>query len=352
MIDFSSLTQNHAAVLLCDPETRRYFTGVHSSDGYVLVTANKSVLLVDSRYYEAAKKHETKQCEVALWSGSACTIINDCLQRLSVKRLYVDDTVSVAFYKKLCGEISCEVTSDASVGKAIDIGRSVKSEREIELTVRAQKIAEKAYLNLLSVLKPGMTERQVALQLDYEMRSLGSEGVAFDTIAVSGTHSSLPHGEPTDKPLENGDFLTLDFGAVYEGYHSDTTRTVAIGYATDDMRRVYDVVLTAQLAGCEALRAGMTGQDADGVCRQIIETAGYGDYFGHATGHGVGLAIHEYPSLSPKNTEKLRENQLVTIEPGIYLPGRFGVRIEDLLVVGSISSHNLTNLSKTLIILS
>ena len=179
----------------------------------------------------------------------------------------------------------------------------------------------------------------------------GAEALSFDTIAVSGKNSSMPHGVPTDKTVEDGDFITLDFGAVVDGYHSDMTRTVAVGYVTEEQERVYDTVLKAQQASLDVIRAGISCFDADKAARDIITDAGYGDYFGHGTGHGVGIEIHELPNLSPRSTAILEKGNIVTVEPGIYLPGKFGVRIEDMVFVTENGCKNLTSSQKSLIVL-
>ncbi|MGB4002646.1 MAG: M24 family metallopeptidase, partial [Bacillota bacterium] len=202
---------------------------------------------------------------------------------------------------------------------------------------------------ILSIMKPGMTEIDVALELEWFMRKNGAEGIGFDVIVASGPRGAMPHGVASDKKLAQGDLVVLDFGAVYNGYRGDMTRTVSLGKATSLQRRVYDIVLRAQEAALEAIAPGKTGQEIDGIARGIIEEAGYGDNFGHGLGHGVGLAVHEEPRLSVTGTKELRPGMVVTVEPGIYLPGLFGIRIEDLVVVQEGGVRNLTRSPKELI---
>ena len=206
-------------------------------------------------------------------------------------------------------------------------------------------------MHILDFIKPGMTEKHVTLELDYYMLSHGADGLSFETIAVSGKNSSKPHGVPSDKKIEKGDFVTMDFGAVVEGYHSDMTRTVAVGFVTDEQKNVYETVLKAQAAAQAAASSGVCCADVDKAARDVIENAGYGEYFNHSTGHGVGVEIHEYPRLSRLCKTALSVGNVVTDEPGIYIPEKFGVRIEDMLLITENGCENLTRAPKELIIL-
>ena len=203
----------------------------------------------------------------------------------------------------------------------------------------------------MKFIKVGITEKEIALELDFFMLRNGGEGLSFETIAVSGKNSSMPHGVPSEKKIENGDFITLDFGTVINGYHSDMTRTVAMGFASDEMKNVYDVVLKAQQNCLDNIKAGVSCKDGDEFARSIIRNAGYGQYFTHSTGHGVGVEIHEYPNLSIYSDSVLQAGNIVTVEPGIYIPEKFGVRIEDMALITEKGCTNLTKASKDLIIL-
>lgn len=229
--------------------------------------------------------------------------------------------------------------------------RMMKEDTEVEKIVAAQRIAEQALEEVLNDIKIGVTEKEIAARLTYLMLHYGAENMSFDPIVVSGANSSKPHGVPTEKTIEAGDFVTMDFGCIYDGYCSDMTRTVAVDHVTDEMRLVYDTVLNAQLAGIACCKAGVTGRDVDAAGRRIIEQAGYGDAFGHGFGHGVGLEIHEAPTASPRGDSPLPAGSIVTAEPGIYLPGRFGVRIEDMLYVIEDGCIDLTDAPKSLLIL-
>ncbi len=227
----------------------------------------------------------------------------------------------------------------------------VKTPEELLLIMKAEAMGDAAFEHMLDFIKVGMTEKEIADEIERVLRAMGAEGLSFETIAVSGVNSNQPHGEPSDKRLEEGDFLTMDLGALYKGYCGDMTRTVAIGYATDEMKKIYDIVLKAQLAGLAAVKAGVRCADVDRASRSIIEEAGYGEFYIHGTGHGVGTEVHEPPTLNGRSDEILQENQAVTVEPGIYLPEKFGVRIEDLAIVTDFGIINCTRSKKELIIL-
>ncbi len=335
--------------LLVTEISRRYLTGFPSSLGYLFVTRENATLYVDGRYFEAATAH-AQHCEVKLLRRLRDHLAE--VEQTGVKRFLCETELTVATVQTLSACTSLPVTPSAALTDFLHTLRAVKTPDEVGRIVAAQRIAERAFCDLLEWLRPGVTEREVALELDYRMRRFGADGLSFETIAVSGPNSSMPHGVPGDRALTNGDFLTMDFGAVCDGYHSDMTRTVAIGGVTDEMRRVYDTVLRAQAAALDALRPGATTAEIDAAARDVITAAGYGEAFTHSTGHGVGLEIHEGPNLSARGAESLQPGQIVTVEPGIYLPGRFGVRIEDMACITPDGFRNLTNARKDLIILS
>ena len=227
----------------------------------------------------------------------------------------------------------------------------IKNEREIQSISRAAALGDRCFSHILGFIEPGMSEKQVAAEIERFLFSNGAEGLAFDTISVSGERSCLPHGEPTDKLIGKGEFLTLDFGAVIDGYCGDMTRTIAIGSVTPEMRKVYDIVLEAQLAAIDFIKAGVRCYDADKAARDIIVSAGYGEYYPHGLGHGVGMLVHEAPTLNSKSEEILEKDMVITIEPGIYIPDQFGVRIEDLAIVTDFGIMNKVESPKDLIIL-
>lgn len=347
------MPENVDAALIVTPCNRRYFTGFDSSDGFLLVTRQGSIFYTDSRYIEAAQQ-QIKCCETAEGKNIFAQM-KDYLNAKNVRTIAVEAAgMTLAEFCRLCENESMkefEFVSDNSLDSAISVFRRVKSEEEAEKIMMAQRIAESAFLHVLNFIKKGRTEKEIQLELDFFMLRNGAQALSFDTIAVSGKNSSMPHGVPTDKVVEDGDFITMDFGAVVDGYHSDMTRTVAVGFVTDEQREVYDTVLRAQQSSLDVIKAGIPCADADRAARDVISAAGYGEYFGHGTGHGVGVEIHELPNLSPKSTMILEKGNIVTVEPGIYLPGKFGVRIEDMVFVSANGCKNLTNSQKTLIVL-
>lgn len=342
---------NNYCALIISPENRRYFTGFESSDGFLIVSSDHSVFITDGRYIEAAK-NRISNCEVKLL-GKTYPQISETLAEMNCKHLLVESTrMTVSTYNSLKGVLkSTTVSTDSTLDAIINSIRSIKSENEIESVKKAQKIAEDAFQHILKFIKVGVTEKEIALELDFFMLRNGGEALSFETIAVSGKNSSMPHGVPSHKKIENGDFITMDFGTVINGYHSDMTRTIAVGFATDEMKIVYDTVLKAQQNCLENIKAGVSCKDGDMFARKIINDSGYGKYFIHSTGHGVGVEIHEFPNLSPASDSILKKGNLVTVEPGIYIPGKFGVRIEDMALVTENGCCNLTNAPKDLIIL-
>ena len=344
----SSLGKNEA-FLVTSEENMRYITGFPHSEGRVLITETEALFFVDSRYIEAVTK-SVESCEVVLMT-SFHKQLSDFIGKLGVKTVFTEaDGISVADFSALCKNVPCEFRAEKTDELLTSLRRK-KNEEEKHKILRAQAIAEKAFDHILGFIKKGVTEREIALELDFFMLKNGAECVSFDTIAVSGKNTSLPHGVPSDKKIAHGDFITMDYGAVVDGYHSDMTRTVAVGEISSKQTEVYETVLSAQKKGLEVLRAGISGFDADKAARDIIENAGYGEYFGHGTGHGVGLQIHESPRLSPKSTHILEVGDVVTVEPGIYIPDNFGVRIEDMAIITENGFENLTKTQKSLIIL-
>ena len=338
-------------ILITELENLCYATGFVGLEGMVLVTAaGKGFCFTDSRYIEAAEKaiaptgYQVIQPKESYPERAAALCREEGLQTL----LFEDRVMPVASFR------TYEKTVPAKLIPAEDafvVLREVKEEEEVSRIVAAQRIAEKALEEILPMIRPGAVEQELSAELDYRMARLGSTGVSFETILVSGAKSSMPHGHPGDKKIEAGDFVTIDFGAMVGGYHSDMTRTFAVGFATDEMKQVYNTVLQAQLAGIEAFAPGKTGVEVDEAARSVIRSAGYGEYFGHSLGHSLGLNIHENPNASPKSTVPFKTGNIVTMEPGIYLPGRFGVRIEDMVYLGESGKRNLTLFPKELTIL-
>lgn len=346
------LKEKGSAALIMSEENICYFTSFHSSNGYLLVTGDKAVFLTDSRYIEAAQNKITS-CDEILQIKSMEADLMPLIDSLEIKKLELEsERITVSRYQKIRELVpDVYVTCDGSLDGAIDDIRIKKNETEVAKIVKAQRIAEKAFDYILGFISTDKTEKEVALELEYFMLRNGADALSFETICVSGKNSSLPHGVPTDKKIENGDFITMDYGAVTDFYHSDMTRTVAVGEVSSKQIEVYETVLKAQMAGVDAVKAGTDCKAVDAVSRKIISDAGYGEYFGHGLGHGVGVEIHELPTLNPSSKHILEEGHIVTVEPGIYLPGQFGVRIEDMALVTADGCVNLTQCEKKLIVL-
>lgn len=336
--------------IINDTVNRRYFTGMKSSDGTLVAFKDKAYLIIDFRYIEKARA-TAKGCDVIL-QDRLYHQINELIKKHNAKTAAVNtEFCTVEQFTAMKSALNVGLSSDNAFTKLIRSIRMVKTRSEIELMIQAQRIAEKGFEHMLDFVRAGKTEREVQLELDYYMLKNGAEELSFDTIALSGKNTSLPHGVPSDKPIKQGDFVLLDFGAVVQGYHSDMTRTFCVGEPTDKMRKVYGIVLNAQLAALSAVKAGMTGKELDAFARDIISKEGYGENFGHSLGHGVGMEIHEMPYASPSKEDILPENSIVTVEPGIYLEGEFGVRIEDFVVVKNNGCENMTKAEKQLIII-
>ncbi|MDO4270326.1 MAG: aminopeptidase P family protein [Eubacteriales bacterium] len=337
------------ALVLTSEISRRYATGFHSTAGAVYVSPKQAVFLTDFRYAEAARA-AVRDFEVRELGGQTyAAAVNELLAADGARRAALEDrALTHADFLTWAGALHAEAVR---LGGAVERLRTCKEDGEVEKIVAAQRIAEQAFDEVLCDIKAGVSEKEIAARLTYLMLHYGAENMSFDPIVVSGKNSSKPHGVPSDKKIEAGDFVTMDFGCIYEGYCSDMTRTVAVGCATDEMRAVYDTVLSAQLAGIACCKAGRTGREVDAAARRVIEDAGYGEAFGHGFGHGVGLEIHEAPTAGPRAEGVLPAGSIVTAEPGIYLPGKFGVRIEDMLYVIEDGCINLTEAPKGLMVL-
>lgn len=336
-------------LLVLRPENRAYITGFTGSAGWVVVTAEKAYLITDFRYIEQASE-QAPHFEIIRQTGDAAEVLSAKLHELGCKRLgFERDYVTVALYdglKSALAEVDLVPTH-----QMVEELRQVKDEEERGLMQRATEIAEHAFLHILNQIKPGVSEREIALEMEHYMRKLGADGVAFDTIVASGTRSSLPHGRASEKLIAKGDFITMDFGALYQGYCSDMTRTVVVGQPSDKQREIYAIVLDAHMQALNSVRPGPLGKEIDAVARQVIADHGYGEYFGHGLGHGVGKVVHEGPSCGAKGETALRPGHVVTIEPGIYIPNWGGVRIEDMVMVTADGYHNFNRTSKQLIVL-
>ena len=346
---FAVLPDEIDAAIITSDVNRRYFSGMKSSAGTVVAFRDKAYLIIDFRYIEAATK-KVKDAQVIL-QGKLFDQINELLKKHGAKTAAIEsDTMTVSMLNMYKERITAaEIVSSSALSDAIGELRIVKTQDEIDKMIKAQRIAEAAFENVLNFIKPGVTEKEIGLCLDYYMLKNGAEALSFDTIAITGANTSLPHEVPGDNVVKEGSFVLMDYGATYDGYHSDMTRTVCVGKPTEKMEQVYNIVLDAQLKTIAAIKEGITGHDADKVARDVITAAGYGEMFGHSLGHGVGMEIHEAPTAAPSSTRVLKENMIVTVEPGIYIPGEFGVRIEDFVIVKKDGCENMTLAKKSLI---
>lgn len=339
-------------VLLTGEYNRFYASGFASTgtDGVALVTTKGNFYFTDSRYIEAAERQVSDAAIGMIESGKGYIAwINEALELAGVRRLgFEDEAMSVADFVRHRDNLQAELVPASALLHGL---RAQKGPEELERMEAAQRIAEKALEQILTELRPGVTEKEIAARLQYLMLHFGAEKMSFDPIVASGPNGSMPHAVPTDRAIQSGEFVTMDFGCVYKGYCSDMTRTVCVGEPTEEMKRVYETVLRAQLAGIAAARAGATGAEIDGAAREVIRGAGYGDYFGHSFGHSVGVEIHESPNASPGNHEPMPAGAVVSAEPGIYLPGRFGVRIEDVIVLEEGGCRDITKADKALLCL-
>lgn len=336
------------AMLITSSYNRRYMTGFTGTAGVVLITEEKGIFITDFRYTEQA----AKQCvgyEVIKQKGTITAEIAEQVKKLGIKRLgFEEENVSFSMYKLYEKEISAELVPFSG---EIEKLRLIKTEPEIKILKEAAEIADAAFTHILGFIRPGLTELEVSNELEFFMRSKGATSSSFDTIVASGYRSALPHGVASEKVIESGDMVTLDYGAYYKGYVSDITRTIAVGQPSDQLKEIYQIVLEAQLRGIKGIKPGLTGKQADALTRDYITEKGYGDYFGHSTGHGIGLEVHEGPGLSAKSDVILEPGMAVTVEPGIYIAGLGGVRIEDDIIITDDANERLTYSDKELIIL-
>lgn len=350
---YKLINDNNAdALILFDENNMHYICGFSPSEGVIILTADGTGYhIVDSRYTETAENHSKKTgLKVIEITSSFVEEVKKIVDRHSIKTLlFENETISYARYNKYKNEL--KNVEFINLDNKLMLLRNVKDIEEIKLMKEANKIAEKSFLELLPEIKVGKTEKELAALFDYIMAKNGSDGVSFDTILLTGTHTSMPHGVPDERTVKDGDFVLFDFGATKEGYHSDMTRTVAVGHATDEMHEMYDLVLKAQLAGIKALNDGVKCKDVYKAAYDVLEEKNMGKYFRHSLGHGVGLNIHEGYNASPKSNDTFEVGNVTSIEPGIYLPDKFGIRIEDLLYLSPRGRENLSNITKELIIL-
>ncbi|MBR4131699.1 MAG: aminopeptidase P family protein [Oscillospiraceae bacterium] len=347
----SLLTGELPAILLTGAPNRQYATGALIEEGMCLVTADRCTYFTDSRYTETAERQLEGVAIVREVTAAQpySSLIQSFLDEEGIARLGVEEEkLTHGAFLRLQGKLRAELIP---CQRKVDGLRAAKEPWEQEIMRRAQAIADGVFSDLLSVIRPGMTEKELEAELIYRLYRAGAQGLSFPPIVVSGPNTSMPHGVAGHRVLREGDFVTMDFGVIYRGYCSDMTRTVALGSASEKMREVYGIVLRAQEAAISASRAGLTGREIDAAARDIITQAGFGEYFGHGYGHSLGIEIHESPNCSPGSETPMPVGAAASAEPGIYLPGEFGVRIEDVVIFGPEGCENITHSPKELLIL-
>ena len=336
--------------MLITSEPGEFYALGFQGEGWLLVGRQGGHYSTDGRYIEAAQKQVTgvELSQISAQQGHL-TLARSYIRAHGLEKVgFESGYLNVDQYQHLSSTLPCRLVPAQKLLTGL---RASKDEEELSAMRRAQEITEQAFREILNYIRPGMTEQQVAARLVYEMLSRGARKVSFDPIVAAGANGSMPHAIPGETVIQKGMFVTMDFGCIYDGYCSDMTRTVAVGQPTEEMERVYETVLAAQKAGIAAARAGIPGRELDQAGRAVIEEAGYGEYFTHSFGHSLGLEIHESPNASPSETRALPEGAVISAEPGIYLPGRFGVRIEDVLVLTKEGCRDITQSPKNLIVL-
>jgi len=323
------------AMFITQETNRRYLSGFDGTAGYLIITGGKAILATDSRYWEQAEQ-EAPDFEIFKVTGSFIEIFPDILKGLGIKSLgFEGGDVTYEIHRALRNALKKKQAAVRMVALShlVEAIRSVKEPEEIELMKKAAAITDAAFEEVEKHIKAGMTEKQVAWEMEKTLHEMGSEGLAFPVIVGSGSNAALPHAKPSDRVIHEGEPIVIDMGGKYHGYANDITRTVCVGKANAKFKKVYNTVLKAQTTATEKIKEGMTGAEADNIAREIINEAGYGEAFGHSLGHGVGLAEHEQPRLSPNSKDRLKEGMVFTVEPGIYLTGWGGVRIEDTVIM-------------------
>lgn len=337
------------AILITNPYNMRYVSRFRGGEGVLLITPASRVLITDSRYTEAAKQESDFLIEECNHLRRTTDILRDIMEQDKVRVIgYEDESMLCSTFRRYQEELPI-VKEWVPLGSEITQLRQIKTPEEIGYLRQAEAIGDAAFTKILDVIKPGMTELEIQAELEYHMMQCGATGTSFDTIVASGIHSSMPHAIPSNKKVECGDFITMDFGCKYNGYCSDMTRTIVLGKADEKQKEIYQLVWKANHTVEALLHAGMVCKEADRIARDIITDGGYGECFGHGLGHSVGLEIHEGPACNMRDTTVLEPNMIMTVEPGIYLPGFGGVRIEDMVVITENGHENLAHSTKSLI---
>lgn len=334
------------AILVTHPINRKYISGFTGSAGVAIISQDETRFITDFRYIEQATE-QAEHFTIVEHKGSIDSEINKQLSALHVKNLgFEKDDVTYASFERYKKALEVNLVP---VSGLIEKIRLIKTPEELEILKKAGEIADAAFEHIQAYIKPGVREIEIANELEFFMRKQGATSSSFDMIVASGHRSALPHGVASEKKIQSGELVTMDYGALYKGYCSDITRTVAVGHISDELKNIYDTVLEAQLRGVRGIKPGMTGKEADALTRDYIQEQGYGEYFGHSTGHGLGMEVHEEPRLSHLSEAVLEPGMVVTVEPGIYIPNVGGCRIEDDIVITETGNERLTNATKEFI---
>lgn len=340
--------KNIEGLLVTNPYNRRYISGFTGTAGVVLITKSNALFITDFRYTEQAAE-QALGFDVVEHTQPIVKEIATQIKQLGITKVgFEKEDLSYATFEQYKAEIKAELIPTSGIVENL---RLFKTEEEISILKEAAKISDAAFEHILTFIKPGVTEIEVSNELEFFMRKQGAQSSSFDIIVASGFRSALPHGVASSKKIANGELVTMDFGALFNGYCSDMTRTVAVGEITEELHKIYHTVLDAHLKGLEGIKDGISAKAADALTRDYITQEGYGQYFGHSTGHGLGLEVHESPALSSRSDVTLKEGMVVTVEPGIYVPNVGGCRIEDDIIVTKDGNESLNRSPKELIIL-
>ncbi len=338
------------ALLISAPENRRYLSGFTGSAGYLLVTPQRQVLFTDSRYTEQAGNQSPHFEVIQMQAGLGWLL--DTLKETGVQRVgFESDNITVASYNRVLEAIKEDDALKGNVSLIATSGvteelRIVKDREELAQLQKAIDASDRAMETVCPTIEAGMTEKEVAWRMEVAMREFGADNISFDTIVAAGPNGAMAHHRPSDKVIQDGEHIVIDMGAQVNGYCSDITRTVVVGEPDEMFHKIYSIVLGAQLTAINTVRPGMTGKECDGLSRDVIAEAGYGDNFGHSLGHGVGLAVHENPGVGPRSENTLNAGMVFTVEPGIYIPGWGGIRIEDIVILGETGATPLSKAGK------
>jgi Xaa-Pro aminopeptidase len=337
------------AALITKRENYLYLSGFTGSSAYLIITQEAAILVTDFRYEEQANR-QASCFEIVKFQGNIYKALDDLIIDRNISKLGFEEAY-LTYNNYLEYKSKLSVKEFIPLNSIVDKMRFIKDTEEIELIKKAVEIADNGFTHIVKFIKPGVAEIEIAAELEYYMRKIGAKGASFETIVASGVRSSMPHGVASEKKINMGDTITLDFGAIFMDYCSDMTRTVFLGEPNLEMKKIYNLVLEAQLQAIAEAKVGLTGKEIDWVARNIINNAGFDKNFGHGLGHGVGLEIHEEPRLSPTGNIKMENGMVVTVEPGVYIPDFGGVRIEDIIIIDGDKPIVLTNSTKELVII-